>query len=193
MSSLYDYIKIYEKCIPDELCNTIINTYECADLWKHMGVGRGAVPILDKNIRMVEGIFMSRQDVIDGNVNRQKIDDDLFNILHTVSNDYMIEFPFCSVANDSGYLLLRYKEGYFYKLHVDKGSSGNNDQKDRILSCIAILNDDYDGGELAFFDRQKVLKLKKGSIVVFPSNFVFPHEVMPIINGIRYSIVTWFS
>ena len=193
MSSLDEYIKIYENCIPDELCKAIITMYEGVDLWKHMGVGRGVVPILDKNVRLVEGIFISREDVIDGNMHRQTIDDAIFNVLHTVSKKYIDEFPFCSVSSDSGYILLRYKEGYFYKLHVDKGSSGNKDQNDRILSCIAILNDDYNGGELAFFNRQKVLKLKKGSIVVFPSNFVFPHEVLPIISGTRYSIVTWFS
>jgi len=32
---------------------------------------------------------------------------------------------------------------------------------------------------------------KKNSAVVFPSNFVFTHEVCPISSGERYTLVTW--
>ena len=32
---------------------------------------------------------------------------------------------------------------------------------------------------------------KKGSAIIFPSNFMFPHEVNRIEKGTRYSIVTW--
>lgn len=47
-------------------------------------------------------------------------------------------------------------------------------------------------GEFAFFDREIIIKGSKGSIVMFPSNFMFPHEIMPVISGIRYSIITWY-
>ena len=35
------------------------------------------------------------------------------------------------------------------------------------------------------------LEKKKGSAVVFPSNFMFPHEVQKVTSGNRYSIMTW--
>ena len=28
--------------------------------------------------------------------------------------------------------------------------------------------------------------------VMFPSTFMYPHEVMPVTKGTRYSIITWF-
>ena len=35
-------------------------------------------------------------------------------------------------------------------------------------------------------------KLEKGDALMFPSNFMYPHEVMPVTKGTRYSIITWF-
>ena len=39
----------------------------------------------------------------------------------------------------------------------------------------------------------KRLKLDKGSIVFFPSNFMYPHGIEPITKGTRYSIVSWLQ
>ena len=30
-----------------------------------------------------------------------------------------------------------------------------------------------------------------GSAVCFPSNFTFPHEILPVTKGTRYALVTW--
>lgn len=184
---LDDYIQIYEDRIPNDLCDVIIKTYEHTELWKHKGIGKENK--IDTNVRLVDGINISHTNVKLNNHVRSKIDDDLFSILNKVGNDYITEFPLCSINHDSGYELLRYKKGYFYKVHTDKMASTN----DRTLSCIIALNQDYDGGEIAFFYRKKIIKLKKGSILIFPSNFMYPHEVLPITSGERYSIVTWFT
>ena len=44
--------------------------------------------------------------------------------------------------------------------------------------------------EKCFVDKKRC-KLKKGSIVFFPSNFMYPHSIEPIKKGIRHSIVAW--
>jgi len=36
-----------------------------------------------------------------------------------------------------------------------------------------------------------MLKPKKGSVIIFPSNFMFPHYVKKVTKGERYSIITW--
>jgi len=59
-----------------------------------------------------------------------------------------------------------------------------------ILSVLGSLNDDYEGGELIFFDNQKIV-LNAGDIVIFPSNFLFPHAVKNVTKGTRYSFVSW--
>lgn len=59
-----------------------------------------------------------------------------------------------------------------------------------VLSLIAILNDDYEGGEFVFWEDY-TLKLRTGDILMFPSNFLYKHRVNTVTSGTRYSIVSW--
>ena len=58
-----------------------------------------------------------------------------------------------------------------------------------IVSIVGLLNDNYEGG--AFMCREKEIKLIPGDILLFPSNFMYPHEVKEITKGIRHSFVSW--
>ena len=58
-----------------------------------------------------------------------------------------------------------------------------------IISFIGLLNDNYQGGE--FLCRKKEIKLTRGDIVLFPSNFMYPHGIKEITKGIRHSFVGW--
>tara|TARA_R110002153_G_scaffold7687_2_gene34349 strand:- start:1332 stop:1892 length:561 start_codon:yes stop_codon:yes gene_type:complete len=105
---------------------------------------------------------------------------------------YKIKFPKMSSDKINQIDLLKYKEGGKYTVHTDHFST-----TPRHLSVIMNLNDDYDGGDLVFTDQKEKevrrLKLGKGSIVFFPSNFMYPHSIQPITKGTRYSIVAWLQ
>lgn len=58
-----------------------------------------------------------------------------------------------------------------------------------VLTALGILNDDFEGGEFVMWEED--LKLKSGDIVIFPSIFLYPHKVNPVIKGERYSFVSW--
>ena len=58
-----------------------------------------------------------------------------------------------------------------------------------IFTILALLNDDYKGGEFYLWD--KVIDMKKGDIILFPSVFLYPHKVEPVTEGVRYSCVSW--
>ena len=58
-----------------------------------------------------------------------------------------------------------------------------------IVSIVANLNESYEGAE--FYRRGKEIKLKTGDILLFPSNFMYPHEVKEATKGTRYSFVSW--
>jgi Rps23 Pro-64 3,4-dihydroxylase Tpa1-like proline 4-hydroxylase len=62
---------------------------------------------------------------------------------------------------NSGYILLKYSSSDFYKIHVDEQSDS---QQKRTVSCVICLTDDYIGGEIAFLNKQKIFKLKKGDV-----------------------------
>jgi predicted 2-oxoglutarate/Fe(II)-dependent dioxygenase YbiX len=59
-----------------------------------------------------------------------------------------------------------------------------------ILTLIGTLNDDYEGGEIVFWDDYQPA-LKAGSVVIFPSNFLFKHTINTIKTGTRYSFIVW--
>ena len=68
----------------------------------------------------------------------------------------------------------------------------------RKISVSAILNDDYEGGELSFSTIEKDatvnitnIKARKGDLIVFPS--FIEHKVSPVTKGTRYSVVAWYG
>ena len=105
---------------------------------------------------------------------------------------YKSKFPLLINKKIDQIDLLKYRPGGKYDVHLDDATDSP-----RSLSVIMNLNDNYEGGDLIFTDQKyneiKCFKLTKGSIVFFPSNFMYPHSIQPITKGIRYSIVAWLQ
>ena len=105
---------------------------------------------------------------------------------------YTIKFPKMSSNKINQIDLLKYRVGGKYEVHIDHFSTTT-----RCLSVIINLNDNYKGGNLVFTDQKEIeikrIKLQKNSIVFFPSNFLYPHTIEPILKGTRYSIVEWLQ
>ena len=184
MKELKDYILIVPDIVPLELCDAVLGEYkECND-WINAVTKTGK----NLNIRNCQTIGISFNSVIEKNKEtRQKLDQELFTCAAKAIQEYNKQFTHCNIEQDSGYDLLKYEVGQFYTQHTDSFKD-----RPRAVSCSFMLNDDYEGGEFAFFDRELVYNLKKGSCIMFPSNFMYPHEIMPVISGTRYSIITWF-
>jgi Rps23 Pro-64 3,4-dihydroxylase Tpa1-like proline 4-hydroxylase len=82
--------------------------------------------------------------------------------------------------------LLRYDQSGYLPAHQDQGVST------RVLSVLLYLNDDYEGGEITFRHSGLTLKPKPGSVLFFPSNFLYVHEVAPVTKGPRYALPNWY-
>lgn len=182
---LSKYIHVFEDVVPEKFCDQIIKEYADDPNW----IESRTIGGLDTKTRNCSVIDISSNDIIEYNLKRRKkIDDKLFKHVTEIVKNVSSNYPFLKVENDTGYGLLRYTEGQFYTQHVDHHKTLPRD-----ISCSIILNDDYEGGEFAFFDGVEKYKLKKGSAIVFPSNFMFPHQILPVKKGTRYSIITWFN
>jgi hypothetical protein len=184
-NKLEDYIYVVKNALSLNLCGEILNEFKSGDEWQNTVIGLGEV---DKQTRNCETILISFPHVIQKNKDiRHKLDNAIFDGAAKCIQEYNTKFSHCKIEEDSGYELLKYPEGCFYIQHVDSFKA-----RPRSVSCSFILNDDFEGGEFAFFDRELKYKLKKGDALMFPSNFMYPHEVMPVTKGTRYSIITWF-
>jgi len=84
------------------------------------------------------------------------------------------------------YELKKYVEGDFFGKHIDNYYS-ITENIDRKITMSVQLTDNCVGGTLLVANQPVILK--KGSAVVFPSNF--SHEVKPIISGTRWSLIGW--
>ena len=99
---------------------------------------------------------------------------------------------FCGWNGYSELRFNKYDKKTQMKLHCDHIHSMFDGNRKGIpaLSLLGCLNDDYEGGELIFWDDTEI-ELKGGSLLIFPSNFLYPHEVKPVKKGSRYSYVSW--
>ncbi len=184
-NKLEDYIYIVKNALSLSLCDEVLDEFKSSDEWQETWIGSGGV---NKKIRNCETIVISFPHVIQKNSEiRHKLDNAIFDGASKCIQEYNAKFPHCKIEEDSGYELLKYPEGCFYIQHTDSFKA-----RPRAVSCSFILNDDFEGGEFAFFDRELKYKLEKGDALMFPSNFMYPHEVMFVTKGTRYSIVTWF-
>lgn len=76
---------------------------------------------------------------------------------------------------------MKYDVGDFMMLHRD------SIKYNRILIVSFVITDDYTGGELVLYDPTYVVEKNFGAVYCFdPFRF---HEVKPIINGTRYSVM----
>ena len=127
--------------------------------------------------------------------NIRKINDFIMQNLHSVIKEYVESFKFDWYSSWTGYLPIRFNRyfpGQPMLNHCDHIQSMFDGKIKGIptLSIIGILNDDYEGGELIMFEDKKI-DTKKGDLLIFPSNFLYPHKVSSVTKGVRYSYVSW--
>lgn len=110
------------------------------------------------------------------------IQDKIDPIVDKYAKEKNIEF------NDKDYQLARYKEGQFFKEHVDA-----TEEFPRKISVLLYLNDEYTGGEILFTKKNIKIKPKKNTLLVFPSTDEYAHSAEPVISGTKYVVVGFRS
>ena len=178
MHKIEDFIIVIKQIIPTSLCDEIINEYK-NDTWQ-LAITRGGEMEESRNCSIIP---MSSQNTD----TRKKLDFEIFQSAAKCIKIYNDKFKYSTIDEDTGYDLLKYETGQYYREHVDSFI-----QQPRLISCSFALNDDFDGGEFGFFENSLKYTLSKGDAIMFPSNFMYPHEVNTVTKGTRYSIITWF-
>jgi hypothetical protein len=189
--NLESYIRVYEDTIPPETISSLI---KYSNKREYRDCGIGTENIVDKNVRNVKAYSLTNWDC------KSKSQIHWCNYLMNGFRKYFKEYN-AEFANKFGTCVegistldvLKYEAGGFYTPHVD-----NFLKSPRILSGILLLNNDYEGGELEFFNpttgKNTVrVEVAAGRLIVWPSCFLYPHGVKPVKKGTRYSVVAWAS
>ena len=125
-----------------------------------------------------------------GEINKFIVDN-----LHSTLLEYIESFKFDWFVGWEGYSaikFIRYYPGQTMQNHCDHIRAIFDGERKGVpmLSVIGVLNDDYEGGELIMFGDKKI-DTKAGDLLIFPSNFMYPHEITPVLKGVRYSYISW--
>ena len=120
---------------------------------------------------------------------------DVMTKLHSTILEYIKNLQFDWFDGWEGYSDIRfnrYSPGQEMRNHCDHIHSLFDGERKGIptLSILGILNDEYEGGELIMCENKKI-DTKKGDLLIFPSNFLYPHKIAPVTKGVRYSYVSW--
>lgn len=187
---LTDYIKNYKGIIPDNLLSNLLKTIEQNknSQYKHQfGDYSGDRIVENENCAMAN----------DYTIFSEKDYNDLKDIVWNCIRNYVDTFTVQGFENWHGFSPLdfhHHEVGNEMVKHCDHIFSLFDGERKGIptLTIVGVLNDNFDGGEFAFFHEEiEVTKLGRGDIVVFPSNFLYPHQVKKVTKGIRHSFVTW--
>lgn len=114
---------------------------------------------------------------------------ELFKKIFTIARLKCIEYYDIELSNvlKGEYHLMKWSKGNKMTPHVD-----TDYQKHQHIVCMYYVNDDYEGGEIVFPDYDIKIKPKANSLVMFPGNENYLHEVLEVLEGFRYTFPTRF-
>lgn len=183
-----DYIHV-TNVIPSEVCDSIVEDIENKDWYPHTWYNASSDQFTSEETKEL--------DVLSFDVKNHSI---LVPYVIEAARQYNMEYAyldtertnqimgkFCSIRFN------RYTNDQIMRKHYDHIHSifDGTEKGIPVLSFVGNLNEDYEGGELVFFNGEVKLDLKKGDICMFPSCFMYPHQVYQVTKGKRYSFVTW--
>ena len=102
-------------------------------------------------------------------------------------DQYMATY-YAKIEKFEGPQLLRYGKEQKFHDHID-----DHPLFTRRISLTYYLNDDYEGGDVEFKRHGLRFKAEKNNLLIFPSNFIYNHEVHPVTDGLRYVVVQWMA
>jgi hypothetical protein len=196
--NIEDYLFLKENFLKEDFCEHSIDILSKANWKKHEfdkpEEEQAGIPLSDmsKESEMLDFNSISniilRQEI-------EKIVTEMMLNIPEILMEYLTSFKFEWLRGWRGYSGIkfnRYSPGQEMQAHWDNVNSIFPGEVTGIpfLSVIGFLNDDYEGGELILCEDKKIDK-KKGNLLIFPSSFMYPHQVTPLTKGTRYSYVSW--
>lgn len=178
------YISYFKDAISSKLCNIIINYFDKNAKWEAstFSTSSGISPITKKQV------FMHNYWI----TQNQKYYSHLKECYLNCVNEYTKKHPRVIPERFTDFRMNRYTKGGYMKSHIDNIHHSHGQQFGYPhITALLFLNDDYEGGDFILCDGEYEVPKKKGSCIIFPSNFMYPHEVKYVSKGTRYSVMTW--
>jgi len=184
--NIKDYLKVYDNAIDLKTCKSIVKQLKKADWQMHTYYH----PSSQEYKSYEKELSVSWLDTPE----TKQVQDLVWHVIQRYINDLGPAFHEW-YSGWQGYTQLRYNRydvNTQMKIHCDHIHTIFDGERKGIptLTVLGGLNEGYEGGDLVLWQTDKIV-LKTGSIMIFPSNFLYPHRVDEVTKGTRYSFVSW--
>lgn len=142
----------------------------------------------DENIRSCKAFSLgNRYNNIELNKDIKKIHFLINKNINSAVLDY-IKYNNISIKQKEHWDIIQYESGTLFQWHVD-----DSKYNPRTVSFVLYFNDNYTGGELQFKTQiqGQPFKPSANSLIIFPSNASYMHQVLPVTSGIKYSAISF--
>jgi hypothetical protein len=183
-----NFIKIYDEVLPWNVVSNLIR-FANVSKFEETKIGSHNGGQVNFNVRRAFSFGLNNTSNSISNVH-------WFNLLQFYFDRNLKQYKFDANILDYDYKniidveILKYENTGFYTWHVDHFA-----EIPRTMSCILLLNNDYEGGNLCFRNpdgsEEWEVEVKPNRMIIWPSNFLYPHTVKPVTKGKRYSVVAW--
>ena len=179
---MQEYILQVQKIIPSNLCKKIINYFD-KDYEEALTTGFGA----NKNVRNCITRTVLETKTFGEKICSNAIQEKIFQCTEHYKKKFDVNIHKISQLDLLKYEANEHEAGYNFHQDFGKGCT------ERSLSISICLNNNYEGGEFVFDlpSGHYVLPQNEGDAVIFPSNFMFPHQVNKITKGTRFALIGW--
>jgi alkylated DNA repair dioxygenase AlkB len=186
MFNMNKYIKVIRKALPKEVCEGMSSYITSSEYpWEEHSFYNPETTKQDKRESGEPTISWAYTPNTDA----------LMSVLKFELVEYMKDFGegvWTTCTGMSNVRFNKYIEGTSMSIHCDHINLFDTPpQGIPILSILGSFTDlrEYEGGDL-IIEGEK-LDLDKGDIVLFPSNFMYPHEITEVTKGERLSFISW--
>ena len=202
-----DFVGIYDKSIPVELCNTFVEWFEWCST-NNLTIGStlsGKPPDTDD-----DGVAsIMREDESLHYPGRATKDKTLTSVYHkslpySLCNEYHQNLQKCFLTYTQKYQIMYMSlASYTFKIHKVRPGQGyhvwhcENDhtaQGDkRVLAWMTYLRVPEEGGETEFLYQSRRIEPVVGKTLIWPAYFTHMHRGNPPLKGEKYYITGWFE
>jgi len=174
-TKLPNYTALIESVLPPDTCDRIISAFNEGDQenWDR----NGAPKFTQVNI----------------NKSKPTLVNELVSYTRFAVKMYQQLFPVATfmppIRSLEQFRVKRYNSGSDdrYDTHVDVA---HIESAQRYLALLFYLNDDFTGGQTQFAEGPAVIP-KRGTVLVFPPYWMFPHAGLRVLTGTKYIMSTY--
>lgn len=185
-------LNIYENAINENDCQEYINTLESTlngqtqYKWTEAQVTNSKKPM--KFARDCSDFKYKPENLGPLNLENKNLiemHNKIYQVLKSCVDDYA-QYWGISVNYYEAFNFVKYEgAGQQFRIHADHGPAYAC-----TVSAVIYLNDNYEGGELYFPRLDKLTyKPKRGDIAIFPSNYIYEHASLDMVEGTKYCVV----